>query len=48
MYGSEIMLWKERETSRVRVVQVDNLSEDYWVLGGWTESGMYGYRSYAE
>ena len=25
MYGSETMLWKEKERSRVRAVQVDNL-----------------------
>ena len=24
-YGSETMLWKERERSRVRAVQMDNL-----------------------
>ena len=25
MYGSETMLWKEKERSRVRAVQMDNL-----------------------
>ena len=25
MYGSETMLWKEEERSRIRVVQMDNL-----------------------
>ena len=25
MYGSETMLWKEKEKSRIRVVQMDNL-----------------------
>ena len=25
MYGSEIMLWKEKEISRIRVVHMDNL-----------------------
>ena len=25
MYGSEIMLWKEKERSRIRVMQMDNL-----------------------
>ena len=25
MYGSETMLWKKREGSRVRAVQMDNL-----------------------
>ena len=27
MYGSETMLWKEKERSRVRAVQMDNLRE---------------------
>ena len=27
IYGSETMLWKEKERSRVRALQVDNLSE---------------------
>ena len=25
MYGSETMLWKEKERSRIRAVQMDNL-----------------------
>ena len=25
MYGSETMLWKEKEISRIRAVQIDNL-----------------------
>ena len=25
MYGSEIMLWKEKESSRIRAVQMENL-----------------------
>ena len=27
MYGSEIMLWREKERSKVRAVQMDNLRE---------------------
>ena len=30
MCGSETMLWKENERSRVRAVEMDN-SEAYWV-----------------
>ena len=29
-YGSEIMLWKEKESSRIRVVQMDNLRSLPW------------------
>ena len=25
MYGSEAMIWKEKEKSRIRAVQIDNL-----------------------
>ena len=28
MYGSETMLWKEKERFRVRAVQMDNLRKD--------------------
>ena len=27
MYGSETMLWKEKIRSRIKVVQMDNLTE---------------------
>ena len=33
MYDSEIMLWKEKERSRIRAMQKDNL-RDFWVLEG--------------
>ena len=36
MYGSETMLWKEKERSRIKPVQMDNL------LGGRIESRMHG------
>ena len=38
LYGSETMLWKEKERPKVSAVQVDNLRGDCWVLGGWIES----------
>ena len=41
MYGSEIMLWKEKERSRVRVVHMTT-SQDCLVLAGWIESQMHG------
>ena len=33
MYGSEIMLWKDKERSRIRAA--DGQSQCWWVLGGW-------------
>ena len=35
IYGSDSMLWKEKERARVRAVQMDNLR-------GWIESRMHG------
>ena len=35
MYGSSTMLWKEKERSRMKAVQMDNLR-------GWIESQMHG------
>ena len=41
MYGSETMLWKEKERSRVRVVKMDNLRgllgirRMYRILNAW-------------
>ena len=40
MYGSETMLWKERERSRIRGVQMDNL-KGFWVLEEWIKSQMF-------
>ena len=40
MYGSEIMLWKDKERSRIRAA--DGQSQCWWVLGGWIESRMPG------
>ena len=37
MYGNETMLWKEKERSRVRAIQMDKL-RGCWVLRGWIES----------
>ena len=34
MYGSKTMLWKEKERSRIRAVQM-TISEACLVLGGW-------------
>ena len=39
-YGSETMLWKEKERSRIRAIQMDNLKVCL-VLRGWIESRMY-------
>ena len=36
MYGSETVFWKEKERSRIRAVQMDNLRK-LLGLGGWTE-----------
>ena len=41
MYGSETMLWREKERSRMRAVQMDNL-RGLLVLGRWIESRMHG------
>ena len=38
MYGTEIMLWKEKERSRIRGVHMDRLRG---LLGGWIESRMH-------
>ena len=32
MYGSETMIWREKERSRIRVVEIDNLTA---LLGIW-------------
>ena len=42
MYGRETMLWKEKERSRIRAVQMDNLRGLLGKLGGWIESLMHG------
>ena len=41
MYSSETMLWKQKERSIIRAVQMDNLRA-YFVLGGKIESRMHG------
>ena len=40
MYGSETMLWKEKERYRFRLCRWTT-SDDCWVLGGWIESRMH-------
>ena len=40
-YGTETLLWEEKERSRVRAVQMDN-SEVCWVSGEWIKSRMHG------
>ena len=43
MHGSETMLLKEKEKSRIRTVQMDNLRGLLCcVLGGWMESKIHG------
>ena len=37
MFGSETVVWKEKESSRIRAVQMDNL-KGLLVLVGWIES----------
>ena len=39
-YCIETTLWKEKEKSRTRAVQMDNLRGLLLVLRGWIESGM--------
>ena len=40
-YGSETILWKEKERSRIRAYRWTT-SEGYLVLRGWLESLMHG------
>ena len=45
MYGNEIMLWKQKERSRIRAVQMDNLR---CLLGIWRMDKVSNARSCAE
>ena len=40
-YGSETMLWKEKERFRISTVQMDNL-RGLLSIRGWIESQMHG------
>ena len=42
MYGNETMLWKEKERSRIRTVQMHNLRGLLGILGEWIGSRMHG------
>ena len=41
-YGSETVIWREKESSRIRAVQMENLTEVCWVLEVWIKSQMHG------
>ena len=40
-YGSETVLWREKERSRIMVVQMETTSEVCWVSGEWIKSQMH-------
>ena len=41
MYGSETMIWKEKEMSKIRAVQIDNF-RGFLGIKEWIEYRMYG------
>ena len=41
MYSSETIIWKEKERSRIRAVQVDNL-RSLLVIRKWIKSRIHG------
>ena len=46
-YGSEPKIWREKENSRIRAVQMET-SEVCWESGEWIKSRMHGFVSFAE
>ena len=46
LFGSETMIWKEKERLRIKAVQVPT-SEVCWVLGEWVKYQMHGLESCA-
>ena len=40
IYGDETMIWKEKERSRIRAVQMGNL-RSFWVSGEWIKCRIY-------
>ena len=47
LFGSEIIIWREKERPVLGLFRWTTLEVCY-VLGGWIESRVYGYGSYAE